>query len=382
MIHWPMGLDAEAFLARYWQKHPLLLRAALPGFSSPLDGHELAALACEADVESRLITSSAGEWHVRHGPFDEKDFASLPDSGWTLLVQDVEKHLPELATIFDDFDFLPRWRLDDLMISYAVSGGTVGPHLDEYDVFLLQGQGRRSWSINSAPNDLSVLPDLELKILGNFVAKEQWDLDVGDVLYLPPGVAHHGISESSGITLSIGFRAPATRDLFRTMADLMECDAPARRYKDDNPNRREACGGRISKAAVERAATAMALDKRKIVECLGRNVTEVKPWLRPDPSIVVDNLDQVQQRLRQGDSLQRHSMSRYAWSTEQDCAWLFVDGECWPLPPDRAGFVRTLCDKAEFDLRHIEAWPECDAAIAALCDIISQGSLVWKSDRK
>jgi len=382
MIVWPKGLDAETFLARYWQKHPLLLPAALPDFLSPLDGHELAGLACDADVESRLITFSAGQWEVRHGPFSESDFAGLPDSAWTLLVQDVDKHLPELATVFDYFDFLPRWRLDDLMISYAAPGGTVGPHLDEYDVFLLQGQGRRSWSTNAVPDDLSVLPGLELKILNNFAPKEHWDLEVGDILYLPPGVAHYGISDGLTMTLSIGFRAPAAHDLFRTMAELTEVDSPPRRYEDAKPKMAEACGSKISHAAVERASTAMALDTTRIVECLGRNVTEVKPWLRPDPSIAIDIVDEVLRRLRQGNGLQRNSMSRFAWSTEHDSVWLFVDGESWRLRPEREGFVRTICDAAEIDLDAIDSLPKCDAALLALCDIIGQGSLVWKNNSK
>jgi 50S ribosomal protein L16 3-hydroxylase len=380
MIHWPKGLDAEAFLARYWQKHPLLLPGALPDFHSPLDGDELAGLACEEDVESRLITYSANEWSVQHGPFDQEDFGKLPESGWTLLVQDVEKHLPELASVFVHFDFLPRWRLDDLMISYAVSGGTVGPHLDEYDVFLIQGQGHRSWSIDPVPDDLSVLPDLELKVLRNFAAKKQWHLDVGDILYLPPGVAHHGISDSPGITLSLGFRAPAARDLLRTMATMLEEDDRPRRYGDQDLGPQEVSGSRISGAAVGRAAKAMALENRRVAECLGRNVTEVKPWLRPDPSTNDETVAGVLDKLRQGDILRRHSMSRYAWNTDRDTVRIYVDGESWPLRLDCEGFVLILCEEDGIGLVQLGEWLQCDAAISTLCDIIGQGSLVWKSD--
>ena len=381
MIRWPNGLDAEAFLAGYWQKRPLLLPAALPDFLCPLNGDELAGLACEADTESRLISRSADDWKVRHGPFIEADFATLPETGWTLLVQDVEKHLPELASVLADFDFLPRWRLDDLMISYAAPGGTVGPHLDEYDVFLIQGEGRRSWAIDPAPENLSLLPDLELKILRAFAEKERFDLDVGDVLYLPPGVAHHGISDSPCITLSAGFRAPAAGDFLRTMANMLEADSPTRRYSDADLGLAEVCRAEIPMAAVRRATEAMALDSGKVAECFGRTVTEVKPWLRAGPSADDESVADILDRFTQGDSLQRHSMSRFAWIRERDCIRLFVDGESWQLPLECGEFARLVCEAVLIGAEKRDEWRAADAAIDALREIVSQGSLVWTSDQ-
>jgi 50S ribosomal protein L16 3-hydroxylase len=356
------------------------LPGALPGFHSSLDGDELAGLACEEDVESRLITYSATEWSVRHGPFDQEDFDKLPESGWTLLVQDVEKHLPELASVLTHFDFLPRWRLDDLMISYAVSGGTVGPHLDAYDVFLIQGQGRRSWSVDPAPDDLSVFPDLELKVLKNFASKKKWQLELGDILYLPPGVAHHGISDIPGITLSVGFRAPAARDLLRTMANMLEEDDRTRRYGDQDLDLQEVAGSMISAAAVGRASTVVALASERVAECLGRNVTEVKPWLRPDPSTTDETAIDVLDKLRHGDSLRRHSMSRYAWSKDQNNVCLFVDGESWRFELDCEGFAVALCEATGIGLAQLSTWLECEIVISALRDIIRQGSLLWENE--
>ena len=152
MIAWPAGMGPAVFLECHWQKTPLLIRDALPGFVSPVSPEELAGLACEEDVESRIVRGDqqAG-WTLLDGPFAEDDFLSLPGRGWTLLVQDVEKHLPQTEALMSLVSVLPTWRCDDLMISYAAPGGSVGPHLDAYDVFLLQGQGSRTWSIDPAP---------------------------------------------------------------------------------------------------------------------------------------------------------------------------------------------------------------------------------------
>ena len=165
-------LSPAQFLAEYWQKQPLLVRGAWPGFQDPLTPEELAGLACEEGVESRLVLEQGGEkpWEVRHGPFVDDDFLKLPDSHWTLLVQDVEKHIADLAALLEPFRFIPDWRIDDLMISYAPPAGTVGPHVDDYDVFLLQGQGRRRWQISRRPVEPdNCLPDTELRILREFV---------------------------------------------------------------------------------------------------------------------------------------------------------------------------------------------------------------------
>ena len=181
-------LTAEQFLRDYWQKHPCLIRRALPGFEVPLDSDDIAGLACEETAESRLVSGSYPEhdWQLLHGPFEEEFFAGLPESNWTLLVQDVEKHYPPLQALMARFDFLPSWRLDDLMVSYAVPGGSVGPHVDQYDVFLYQARGERLWQI--AENfDPALLEDCALNVLREFEPEKEWLVKPGDMLYLPPG---------------------------------------------------------------------------------------------------------------------------------------------------------------------------------------------------
>jgi len=215
-------MSADVFLSEYWQKKPLLIKQALADFNNPISPEELAGLACEASVESRIILEKDGQlpWELRKGPFQESDFSQLPKTHWTLLVQDVEKHLPELSWLTDLFHFIPDWRLDDLMISFASDQGSVGPHLDAYDVFLLQAYGKRHWKINAdASRPMEKLSQTELAILKTFEAEQEWIVEPGDLLYLPPGVAHYGIAEGDCMTYSIGFRAPSHINMVEHYAD-------------------------------------------------------------------------------------------------------------------------------------------------------------------
>jgi 50S ribosomal protein L16 3-hydroxylase len=215
------GLTPSQFLAEYWQKKPLLIKKAIPDFTGLLSPDELAGLACEDDVQSRIVEYKKGKWTAKHGPFDDSDFAILPERptkehNWTLLVQSVNHYLPEATALLQQFDFIPHARLDDLMVSYAPDGGGVGPHFDSYDVFLLQGQGKRLWRI-SEQTDLTLVEGAPLRILKKFDTAQEWLLEAGDMLYLPPHLAHWGVAVSDGVvdcmTYSIGFRAPKNHEL-------------------------------------------------------------------------------------------------------------------------------------------------------------------------
>lgn len=206
------GISPAKFIAEYWQKKPLLIRQAIPGFTGLLSANELAGLACDDDVQSRIVQFKSKKWHLSQGPFDEDTFARLPEKDWTLLVQSVNHHLEEASTLLQRFNFIPHARLDDLMVSYAPDGGGVGPHFDSYDVFLLQGLGQRLWRI-SEQTDLTLVEGAPLKILKQFATEQEFLLNPGDMLYLPPKVAHWGIAVGECMTYSIGFRAPAMQEL-------------------------------------------------------------------------------------------------------------------------------------------------------------------------
>lgn len=207
------GLTPANFLTEYWQKKPLLIRQAIPNFKGLLSPNDLAGLACEEELQARIISQKKGAWLVKHGPFEDADFAKLGKKDWTLLVQSVNHYLPKAADLLTQFNFIPHARLDDLMVSYAPTGGGVGAHVDSYDVFLLQGTGKRNWKISSQ-TELSLVENAPLRILKHFKAEQEWVLEAGDMLYLPPLIAHWGVSESDDcMTYSIGFRAPKTQEL-------------------------------------------------------------------------------------------------------------------------------------------------------------------------
>jgi 50S ribosomal protein L16 3-hydroxylase len=206
------GLTAKQFFRDYWQKKPLLIRGAFPGFSGLLTPDELAGLACEDSAQSRLVMFERGKWLVESGPFDETRFAKLPKQNWTLLVQEVNHFLPEAASLLQRFNFVPSARLDDLMVSFAPDGGGVGPHFDSYDVFLLQGSGKRLWRI-SDQQQRDLVEGAPLRILQHFETQQEWLLEAGDMLYLPPHYAHWGIAVGDCMTYSIGFRAPSAQEL-------------------------------------------------------------------------------------------------------------------------------------------------------------------------
>ena len=205
------GFSPKVFLRDYWQKKPLLIRRALPKFQGLLTRDELIKLACHEEVQSRLIAKNDNEWIVKHGPLISQDFSSKKKS-WSLLVHDVNHYYHSARDLLLNFRFIPYARLDDLMISFASKGGGIGPHIDSYDVFLLQGQGTKRWQI-SAQQDAQLIEDIPLKILHKFVPEQEWLLQPGDMLYLPPNYAHHGVAENDCMTYSIGFRAPSHQEL-------------------------------------------------------------------------------------------------------------------------------------------------------------------------
>jgi 50S ribosomal protein L16 3-hydroxylase len=215
------GLSREEFLRRHWQKKPLLARNALPGYAGEIARDELFELATRTDFESRIVMRVDGRWRVRHGPFSKRELQRMPRKSWTLLVQGAELALPQAARLLREFSFVPYARLDDVMVSYAVPGGGVGPHFDSYDVFLVQTLGRRRWRIG-AQRDLELQPDTPLKILQDFRPDEEWSVSGGDVLYLPPRYAHDGMALDECITCSVGFRAPAAQELASRFLEFLQ----------------------------------------------------------------------------------------------------------------------------------------------------------------
>ena len=250
-------LDEADFLSQYWQQRPLLIRGALPDFVAPIDADTLAGLAMEDMIESRIVSFDQGSWALAHGPFQTKDFER--DCPWTLLVQGVDQWLPEVAALSGCVDFLPSWRFDDVMVSYAVDGGSVGPHFDRYDVFLLQGEGQRLWRVGQYCDEST--PRLEhdsLHLLANFETVEEYLLNPGDALYVPPGYAHWGIAQGECTTFSLGFRAPTLADLSdRLLESVVERLSPTLLLEDQDSITGQERLGEISRRQIDNARAAV-----------------------------------------------------------------------------------------------------------------------------
>jgi len=336
------GISPETFMRVYWEKKPLLIRAAIPGFKPLLDRAELIDLAAQDDVESRLVVQAQadkqGQWRLKHGPFVRKDYPAFKQPGWTVLVQGVDLHDERVHQLMNQFRFVPDARLDDLMISYATDTGGVGPHYDSYDVFLLQAQGRRHWRIGRQ-KDLSLVPDMPVKILANFVAEQEFVLEPGDMLYLPPDWAHDGVAEGDCMTYSIGFRSPVkgeiARDLLQCLAEQAVDDVGCAIYRD--PKQPAVTGaGEIPEGLLQFAKDALAAalkDPLALQRSLGEIMTEPKPhvWFHGE------------QEFEEGVGVRLDRRTRMMY----DAKHVYINGESFRAGGADAKRMRKLADERE-----------------------------------
>ncbi len=376
------NMPIEEFLRDYWQQKPLLIRQAFPGFESPLDGDELAGLALEEGMESRLIFEQGeNPWELWRGPFTEEQFAELPESHWTLLVQAVDQWVPEVRELLQDFRFIPDWRLDDVMITFAPDQGSVGPHFDFYDVFLLQGAGRRHWRTGQmCDSQTPVRDDTPLKILTQFDTQNEWILEPGDILYVPPGLAHWGIAEGDNITYSIGFRAPSHADVLSELGpEIAETLSDSLRYTDPAPGPQKN-PGYINPKAIEQLQVILQqhLTPANLARWFGGYMTEPKyAELEYSPEEPYPADWRAQALVNDSTLLERHPAARFAYYTEsQNPTLLFVDGLAYPCSKNLA---ELLCAQLAFqglDLRRLLKCPDPDDL---LTQFLNQGSLVLES---
>ena len=386
-------ITTAQFIERHWQKEPLLVRQALALPSPLIDGDELAGLACEEELESRLVQCDAEQqhWLCEDGPFDEARFAELPDSHWTLLVQGVDRYEPLINALLDEFDFLPRWRIDDIMLSYAVNGGGVGAHFDDYDVFLLQLQGTRRWQLGQRCDEHTALrDDAPLKLLREFHPREDYRLEAGDMLYLPPGLAHCGTSVGDDcITASVGYRSPSLRALAQGSVAALMADLSDRPGYRDTPQAIDADSFRINTAAcglvsdlartINEAITTAKLEQ-VVHDTFGEQITEPRQveLIHCDEALSVSQLDgHINKLMEECRSLQleHHPSSRFAYAdNERDgdagCR-LFVDGECHDTT---RALARGICH-GEVALACLTKATAQSANRALLLRLINQGSV-------
>lgn len=367
------GLTPQQFLDGYWQKQPLLIRQALPDFEPELDAGDIAGLACEELAESRLVTGSYPEhdWQLRYGPFSEADFAEIPERDWTLLVQDVEKHYPPLSGLMREFDFIPRWRIDDLMVSVAGPGGSVGPHVDQYDVFLIQAEGSRTWQIAS-DFDSGLLADCELNVLRLFSPEQEWTLETGDMLYLPPGIAHYGVALDRGMTWSVGMRAPSAADLFQAFGEWsadQPCDGGRYRDRGLKVPRRVGQVGPDAIARFEQFFQSNGAGSPDFSSFLGSFLSAYRLAHEPAPPDVRFDPSSLEAVLENNGSLRQNPWTRLLWLKQGDGASLFAAGSEFPCP---AALAETICDPGL--LSRLEAGISTHD-LELLCELLNRGHL-------
>ncbi|TLX62673.1 cupin domain-containing protein [Stutzerimonas nosocomialis] len=377
------GISARVFLRDYWQKKPLLIRQALPGFQSPISADELAGLSLEEDVESRLVLEHGDRpWELRRGPFTEQTYQELPERDWTLLVQAVDQVVPEVAELVEHFRFLPNWRIDDIMISFATPGGGVGPHFDNYDVFLLQAQGKRRWRIGQMCDSESPLLDhADLRILADFEGTEEWVLEPGDMLYLPPRLAHYGTAEDDCMTYSLGFRAPSAAEVLTHFTDFLAQFLPdEERYSDadleptDDPFQ-------IQQDALDRLKKLLAehmSDERLLLTWFGQFMTEPRYPERVAEADIDE--DEFLSALGEGAVLLRTPAARLAWSEVDIGLLLFASGQSRLLPEHLRELLKLICSADALHADNLGPWLDDEDGRNLVRQLVIQGSLEFADE--
>ncbi|MHA6194246.1 ribosomal protein uL16 3-hydroxylase [Pseudomonas wadenswilerensis] len=378
------GLTARQFMRDYWQKKPLLVRQAFTDFESPIDADELAGLALEEEVESRLVLEH-GEtpWELRRGPFTEETFSTLPERDWTLLVQSVDQFVPEVGELLEHFRFLPSWRIDDVMISFAAPGGSVGPHFDNYDVFLLQGHGKRNWKVGQMCNsDSPLLEHADLRILADFEQSDEWVLEPGDMLYLPPRLAHYGVAEDNCLTYSVGFRAPSAAEVLTHFTDFLGqfltdeerySDADAQPVSDDPHQIQHDALGRLKSLLNEHMG-----DERLLLTWFGQFMTEPRyPELVSGEEL---SEEELVDSLEQGAIIIRNPSARLAWSEVDDNLLLFASGQSRLLPGNLRELLKLICSADALHIENLGDWLGDEVGLELVCQLVKQGSLGFANE--
>jgi 50S ribosomal protein L16 3-hydroxylase len=352
-LNFPESLSAQDFLQQFWERKPLNIHGGVDADLPSLTPDELAWLATLDDVESRLVFTERHDgkivYRVEHGPFANEELQQLPDKDWTLLVQDVEKHLPDFRAYFGLTQFIPDWRIDDLMVSFAAPGGSVGPHQDNYDVFLCQGSGTRTWHLAERDSVRPAAENAGLSLLAEYTDESPTVAEPGDVLYLPPSVPHWGVAKNACMTYSIGMRAPTRDEILNHMPDAAKPNALSDDdiyFRDPDLTLDEAEPGKIGHRSIERTrlllGDATAWSDTEIAIALGMTVTELKPWITPPALSAVESREILESQDGQTDFLV-HGMARVAYYESPGACQIFVNGFSRPVSDAQTALIGDIC---------------------------------------
>lgn len=372
-MHSALKLNIDDFLAHYWQKKPVLIKGGFPNFEDPLSPDELAGLALESEIESRRVWRADARWQAESGPFESYDH--LGDTDWTLLVQAVNQWHPGVQDLADAFRFIPGWRFDDVMVSFSTPGGGVGPHIDQYGVFIIQGEGTRHWRVGLKQDLQQFAANGALRHCEDFVAEIDEVLTSGDVLYIPPGCPHEGYAETPALNYSVGFRAPDARDLISSFADhMLAQEADSRRF-DDAGMTPCAAHGRIDNqvlSQVKSLMTELLDDPVRLANWFGEMISEAKHDLDLEPAEPAYSLEELVLRMDHGDHLYRLAGVRcfYMQGSEQV---FYVDGDRYQLAKPDNDAIALLCDQARICGPEVACLKQPQALLEVLLPLVNQG---------
>jgi 50S ribosomal protein L16 3-hydroxylase len=378
-------LSVAEFLRDYWQKKPLLIRNAWPDFQPLLTADELAGLSLEEEIESRIVMEHGkeGPWEILKGPFNDDVFADLPETHWTLLVQAVDHWIPEAADLMEHFRFLPRWRIDDLMISFAVDGGSVGPHYDQYDVFLLQAEGQREWRIGQMCSEQSdILDGPKIRVLKEFAETDRWVLNPGDMLYLPPQLAHYGIAKGNCQTYSIGFRAPSQAELAQAALDqVLTTSSEDIRYTDADLEPVQN-SGEITETDKQRLLTLLtrAINQPELLgDLLGKLMTEAKYPEHQADRLEDEEWDEWRASFKKLPDLRKAEQARFAFTRTATGITFYAQGQQWPLENDDLDLATFLSGRNQYTGTELAA-QGCTKAGSELIRSLWLQQLIYEAD--
>lgn len=370
-------------MRQHWQKEPVYLPQLVPDFRDALSAEELAGLACEELAESRIVRNAdGGDWQLQNGPFLESDFTQLPSTNWTLLVQAVDQWVAEVADIRALFNFIPNWRIDDVMVSFAATGGGVGPHYDYYDVFLLQGTGQRSWSVGErCESGAELIQGTDLRLLKDFTESARYELSAGDALYIPPRFAHWGVANSDSLCYSIGFRAPSVAEMIEGFSDfIIRQQDPSERYEDGVITNDLRSGEIIPSqlnASFEKLQTAFG-EKESFAAWFGCYVSQAKYPELIEPLEQQVSRDELLAAVSSGQILSKNPSSRFAFieSRSNESVLLFVDGAMAAFPIALCDEIAALCDADTISQESPAGLCASSELVELLRRLLNQGSLL------
>ncbi len=367
-----LNLDIPAFLQHYWQQKPLVIKGAYTDFIDPLSPDELAGMAMEAEISSRIVVTKADDWHVDQGPFE--DFAEYGDSHWQLLVQAVNHYLPQTDELMESLRFLPDWRLDDLMVSFATPQGGVGPHIDNYDVFILQGEGRRHWIVGDKGNYKPRGNNPQSPLVEDFEPMIDVVLEPGDLLYIPPGYPHRGNTLEPSMSYSIGYRAPSQQELFGEVADfLLDHSRGQQRFTSAI---KEDTQGQVSlstQSGMAQLLTALIEDKSTYNDILGRLLSQNRFDLDISPSDPAYSSEELAELIATGNHLSRIGGLKVLRLEQDVQPRLFINGEAWLFSELDEATLSEIANSKQLSPQLASALCNNQHNAAILLDWVNQG---------